>query len=55
MIYKLLKDIMTNEVYGAFFLHENEGSTSFVFDPDNKDYQAYLEWVEDGNTPEAAD
>ena len=25
------------------------------FDPDNTDYQAYLEWVEEGNTPEAAD
>tara|TARA_R110000765_G_scaffold280112_1_gene377597 strand:+ start:357 stop:515 length:159 start_codon:yes stop_codon:yes gene_type:complete len=23
--------------------------------PANTDYQAYLEWVEDGNTPEAAD
>lgn len=25
------------------------------FDPDNKDYQAYLKWVEEGNTPEAAE
>tara|TARA_R110000787_G_scaffold234610_1_gene341498 strand:- start:19 stop:159 length:141 start_codon:yes stop_codon:yes gene_type:complete len=25
------------------------------FDPANTDYQAYLEWIEDGNTPEAAD
>jgi len=24
-------------------------------DPANSDYAAYLEWVEDGNTPEAAD
>ena len=24
-------------------------------DPANTDYQAYLEWVEEGNTPEAAD
>ena len=25
------------------------------FDPNNKDYQAYLAWVEEGNTPEAAE
>ena len=25
------------------------------FDPDNTDYQAYLKWVEAGNTPEPAD
>jgi len=24
-------------------------------DPANRDYAAYLEWVEEGNTPEAAD
>jgi hypothetical protein len=32
------------------------GVTSFVpFDPDNVDYQLYLEWLEEGNTPLPAD
>jgi hypothetical protein len=25
------------------------------FDPDNTDYQAYLKWLEEGNTPLLAD
>ncbi len=25
------------------------------FDPSNTDYQEYLKWVEEGNTPEPAD
>ena len=41
----------------------NEGSyiirimdNAFIpFDPANTDYQEYLEWVSEGNTPEAAD
>jgi hypothetical protein len=42
----------------------NENATSITrlsdgacipFDPDNTDYQAYLKWVEAGNTPQAAD
>ena len=28
---------------------------SIPADPDNSDYAAYLEWIEEGNTPEAAD
>ena len=28
---------------------------SIPFNPDNTDYQAYLEWVSEGNTPEPAD
>jgi hypothetical protein len=32
-----------------------DGKDSIPFDPDNTDYQAYLKWVEAGNTPEPAD
>ena len=28
---------------------------SIPLDPDNTDYQAYLKWVSEGNTPEPAD
>jgi hypothetical protein len=28
---------------------------SIPFDPDNTDYQAYLKWIEEGNTPLPAD
>jgi hypothetical protein len=32
----------------------SDGS-SIPFDPDNTDYQAYLEWVAEGNQPEPAE
>lgn len=36
----------------------DDGSTNqqvLIADLDNTDYQAYLKWLEEGNTPEAAD
>jgi len=30
-------------------------NTSIPFDPDNTDYQQYLKWLEEGNTPEPAE
>jgi|TARA_R110000796_G_C14240068_1_gene397161 hypothetical protein len=55
MSYKLLKDLSSNENYGAYYTHENGSIISFAFDPANRDYQEYLEWVDAGNTIEEAD
>ena len=54
-MYKLIKDIRTNEVVAVEKVGEN---LSFLLSPEhsaNTDYQAYLEWLAEGNEPEAAD
>lgn len=51
-MYKLVKT-----QFGECVAKENsDGSiTSFPLDPSNTDYQAYLAWLAEGNTPEPAD
>ena len=47
-MYKLIKDAVTNTICSVNNLSNN---TSIPFDPANTDYQAYLKWVAEGNTP----
>jgi hypothetical protein len=52
-MYKLVKDDLTGK-------HTNSvmriADRAFIpFDPANTDYQTYLKWVAEGNTPEPAD
>jgi len=41
---------------GREYCVERLSDHAFIpFDPDNTDYQAYLRWLEAGNTPEPAE
>jgi len=51
-MYKLLKEPFTNQENSVLRLSDN----AFIpFDPANTDYQQYLAWVAEGNTPTPAD
>lgn len=51
-MYKLFKNPLTSEIASVERLSDN----AFIpFDPANTDYQEYLKWLAEGNTPEPAD
>ena len=50
LTYKLYK----NEANEIVSVNRSDG-WSIPFDPANTDYQAYLAWLAEGNTPEAAE
>jgi hypothetical protein len=53
IMYKLCPD---HPIFGASntVIRLSDGA-AIPFDPDNTDYQAYLKWVAEGNTPEPAE
>lgn len=53
-MYQLLpNDALTGE--SKTYVKRLSDKTFIPFDPANTDYQEYLKWLEEGNTPEPAD
>jgi len=52
-MYKLIKCPTTNIITVVNKIEEGR-ILSIPFDPDNTDYQEYLQWLDEGNTPEEA-
>ena len=52
--YKQTLNPMTGQVNDTMILRLQDNAT-IPFDPANTDYQQYLKWLEEGNTPEPAE
>ncbi len=56
MKYKIApKSRDTNKSDAVFLINEDGSGLCIPFVSDNTDYQAYLKWVSEGNTPLPAD
>ena len=53
--YKLIKDPYYGKTNAVRITRDNGIVSTVPFDPLNRDYQEYLEWINEGNTPEASD
>ena len=51
-MYKLFNDLKTGELSSVF---NKQTNTSIPINEANTDYQEYLKWLDEGNTPEPAD
>lgn len=51
-MYKLLPDTIIGP---ATCIHRIDDNTFIPLDQENTDYQEYLKWLAEGNTPEPAD
>lgn len=51
-MYKLIYNVISGQITTVRRFSDN---AVIPFDPDNTDYQEYLQWLDEGNTPEPAD
>ena len=52
---QLNKNLFTSEINSSNAVIRLSDNACIPFDPDNTDYQEYLKWLEEGNTPLPAD